>query len=102
MKNAKYVCILPKNGLFVFCVYGVSGEQYQQLLPVLRAVEQERVTQAALALDLQERLRQTQKEMTALQNNMNQRDLQLQKLHTELQERTVQINQLEREVRMAT
>eukprot|EP00063_Salmo_salar_P003752 XP_013978587.1 PREDICTED: coiled-coil domain-containing protein 18 isoform X4 [Salmo salar] len=73
------------------------GEQYQQLLPVLRAVEQERVTQAALALDLQERLRQTQKEMTALQNNMNQRDLQLQKLHTELQERTVQINQLERE-----
>ncbi|XP_029563565.1 coiled-coil domain-containing protein 18 isoform X1 [Salmo trutta] len=73
------------------------GEQYQQLLPVLRAVEQERVTQAALALDLQERLRQTQEEMTALQNNMNQRDLQLQKLHTELQERTVQINQLERE-----
>eukprot|EP00063_Salmo_salar_P003750 XP_013978585.1 PREDICTED: coiled-coil domain-containing protein 18 isoform X2 [Salmo salar] len=76
------------------------GEQYQQLLPVLRAVEQERVTQAALALDLQERLRQTQKEMTALQNNMNQRDLQLQKLHTELQERTVQINQLEREERL--
>ncbi|XP_071011242.1 coiled-coil domain-containing protein 18-like [Oncorhynchus clarkii lewisi] len=65
------------------------GEQYQQLLPVLHAVEQERVRQAALALDLQERLRQTQVELTALQNNMNQRDLQLQKLHTEQQERTV-------------
>ncbi|XP_071202064.1 coiled-coil domain-containing protein 18-like isoform X1 [Salvelinus alpinus] len=75
------------------------GEQYQQLLPVLRAVEQERARQAALALDLQERLRQAQEELTALQNNMNQRDLQLQKLHTELQERTVQINQLERELR---
>ncbi|XP_031641622.1 coiled-coil domain-containing protein 18 [Oncorhynchus kisutch] len=73
------------------------GEQYQQLLPVLHAVEQDRVRQAALALDLQERLRQAQVELTALQNNMNQRDLQLQKLHTELQERTVQINQLERE-----
>ncbi|XP_021457100.2 coiled-coil domain-containing protein 18 isoform X1 [Oncorhynchus mykiss] len=73
------------------------GEQYQQLLPVLHAVEQERVRQAALALDLQERLRQAQVELTALQNNMNQRDLQLQKLHTQLQERTVQINQLERE-----
>ncbi|CAB1324069.1 unnamed protein product [Coregonus sp. 'balchen'] len=79
------------------CLPAPFWEQYQQLLPVLRAVEQERGRQAALALGLQERLRQAQEEMTALHNNMNQRDIQLQKLHTELQERTVQINQLERE-----
>ncbi|KAJ8011364.1 hypothetical protein DPEC_G00057380 [Dallia pectoralis] len=75
------------------------GEHYQQLLPVLQAVEAERARQSSLATRLQERLSKAQDEITSLHSSMAQRASHYQHLHSELLDRASQSNDAQKELK---
>ncbi|CAL8346074.1 unnamed protein product [Merluccius merluccius] len=75
------------------------GERYQQLLPVLRTLEAERVRQSGHVQRLQERLSRAQEEVSSLQASMAQRASHYQGLHTQLLEKTSRATDIERELK---
>ncbi|KAM6948763.1 LOW QUALITY PROTEIN: coiled-coil domain-containing protein 18 [Aplochiton taeniatus] len=75
------------------------GERYQQLLPVLQALEAERTGHSALAQRLQERLSRAQEEISSLQTSMTQRASHYQSLHSDLLEKLSQAGDAEKELK---
>ncbi|XP_028974833.2 coiled-coil domain-containing protein 18 isoform X1 [Esox lucius] len=75
------------------------GERYQQLLPVLQAMEAERARQSSLATRLQDRLLKAQDEVSSLHSSMAQRASHYQQVHSELLEKASQANDAQKELK---
>ncbi|XP_066548781.1 coiled-coil domain-containing protein 18 [Amia ocellicauda] len=72
---------------------------YQQLLPVLRALQQEKGRQAAEVKRLQERLAKAQAQISSLQSCMDQRARHFQHIHDELLGKAAHATTLEKELK---
>ncbi|XP_049335259.1 cytoskeletal protein Sojo isoform X3 [Astyanax mexicanus] len=75
-----------------------TGKQYQQLLPVFQALEQDRTRQTEVNHKLQEHLDQVQEQKVSLQATLNQKEQNLRKLQTKLQESTAKVSQRNKEL----
>ncbi|XP_069049992.1 coiled-coil domain-containing protein 18 isoform X2 [Lepisosteus oculatus] len=76
-----------------------GDRKYQQLLPMLQALEQDRSRQAALASRLRERLAQAQDETSSLRSSMDQRAVHFQQIQDELLGKAAEATRLEKELK---
>ncbi|MBN3313228.1 CCD18 protein, partial [Atractosteus spatula] len=99
-----YTCMVcsPVSAFSVIRQEVVTQEwdrKYQQLLPMLQALERDRSRQAALASRLRERLAQAQDETSSLRSSMDQRAVHFQHIQDELLGKAAEATRLEKELK---